>query len=166
MKWVYTVLSKKGVPSVVIERIARLYTENITVVVVNNVQGRAFPNLRGSLRQGDVSSMFWFSVGIDPLLLYLDRRLTGILLSSLPVSGPQEEHLHQYQPQLPPLEERYKLIAYADDVKPAIASMNEFSIIDWGCTLLEKASGVKLHRDPSVGKVKFLPLGRWKGLLT
>ena len=24
---------------------------------------------------------------------------------------------------------------------------------------------VKLHRDPSVGKVKFLPLGRWRGTL-
>ena len=29
-----------------------------------------------------------------------------------------------------------------------------------------QASGVKLHRDPSAGKVKFLALGRWKGTLT
>ena len=32
--------------------------------------------------------------------------------------------------------------------------------------MLEKASGVKLHRDPSTEKVKFLPLGRWRGVLT
>ena len=44
--------------------------------------------------------------------------------------------------------------------------MNEFHIVDRGCSLLEKASGVKLHRDPSAGKVKFLPLGRWRGTLT
>ena len=69
------------------------------------------------------------------------------------------------QPLLPPLEERYKLIAYADDVKPSISSMNEFMIVDQECSILERASGVKLHRDPSAGKVKFLPLGRWKGTL-
>ena len=38
--------------------------------------------------------------------------------------------------------------------------------MDNACSLLEKASGVKLHRDPSTEKVKFLPLGRWCGTLT
>ena len=44
--------------------------------------------------------------------------------------------------------------------------MNEFSVVDAGSSLFESASGCKLHRDPSSGKVKFLPLGRWKGTLT
>ena len=44
--------------------------------------------------------------------------------------------------------------------------MNEFSIVDKGSALFEAASGCVLHRDPSSGKVKFLPLGRWKGTLT
>ena len=30
---------------------------------------------------------------------------------------------------------------------------------------MERASGVKLHRDPDSGKVKFLALSRWKGTL-
>ena len=61
---------------------------------------------------------------------------------------------------LQPLEERYKLYAYADDLKCSISSMTEFrSVID-SCALLEKASGVKLHRDVTSGKVRFLPLGR------
>ena len=38
--------------------------------------------------------------------------------------------------------------------------------MDNACSILEKASGVKLHRNPAAGKVKFLPLGRWKGTLT
>ena len=38
--------------------------------------------------------------------------------------------------------------------------------MDRACSMLERASGVKLHRDPSVGKVKFLALGRWRGTLT
>ena len=58
------------------------------------------------------------------------------------------------------------MIAYADDVKPSITSMQEFFLVDQACSMLERASGVKLHRDPSVGKVKFLALGRWKGTLT
>ena len=62
--------------------------------------------------------------------------------------------------------EVYKLIAYVDDVKPSITSMHEFNIVDQGSALFEAASGCKLHRDPNSGKVKFLPLGRWKGTLS
>ena len=51
-------------------------------------------------------------------------------------------------------------------MKPSITSMQEFFLVDQACSMLERASGVKLHRDPSVGKVKFLALGRWKGTLT
>ena len=64
------------------------------------------------------------------------------------------------------MKEEYKVQAYADDVKPAISTMEKFDIVDKACTLLEKASVVKLHRDPATEKVKFLPLGRWQGTLT
>ena len=59
----------------------------------------------------------------------------------------------------------YKLTAYVDDVNPSVTSMQEFKLIDKGSALFEAASGCMLHRDPSSGKVKFLPLGRWKGTL-
>ena len=67
---------------------------------------------------------------------------------------------------MPPMQQLYKLVAYADDVKPSITSMQEFFLVDQACSLIERASGVKLHRDPAAGKVKFLPLGRWKGTLS
>ena len=38
--------------------------------------------------------------------------------------------------------------------------------MDQACSMLERVSGVKLHRDLSAGKVKFLALGRWRGTLT
>ena len=117
----------------------------------------------GSLRQGDVPTMYWFGVGIDPLLIYLERRLSGIPITSLPVAGPMPEDAPVQS--LPPLQQHYKVVAYADDVKPSITSMQEFYLVDHACSLLERASGVKLHRDPSAGKVKFLPLGRWRGTL-
>ena len=63
---------------------------------------KAVKNIRLSLRQGDIPSMFFFAFGIDPLITYLHRRLSGILITSVPVFGPmlQEEHGHA----LPPLE--------------------------------------------------------------
>ena len=159
MAWVYMVLARKGVCEEVINRIRRLYDDSTTIVVVNNLLGQSFKNKREALRQGDVPSMYWFAIGIDPLLVYLEKRLTGIPIVSLPMCGPVEEG--SPQPALPPLQQRYKVVAYADDVKPSITSMEEFHLVDKACSILEKASGVKLHRDPSAGKVKFLALGGW-----
>ena len=59
----------------------------------------------------------------------------------------------------------YKVVAYADDMKPSITTMDEFYLVDRACALLERASGVKLHRDPAAGKAKFHALGRWHGVL-
>ena len=39
-------------------------------------------------------------------------------------------------------------------------------MVDNGSALYEAASGCHLHRDPASGKVKFLPLGMWRGSLT
>ena len=164
MAWVYLVLARKGVSQEVISRIARIYSNSSTIVVVNNVLGKTFSNIRGSLRQGDVPSMFWFAIGIDPLLVYLEKRLAGIPITSLPVSGPCLENSACQV--LPPQQQLYKVVAYADDVKPSITSMQEFFLVDQACSLIERASGVKLHRDPAAGKVKFLALGRWMGTLT
>ena len=63
-------------------------------------------NIKMSLHQGDLLSMHLLSFGIDPVLTYLEKRLQGILISSLPLLGP-------VSPGLPPLgmlEERYKVI--------------------------------------------------------
>ena len=105
--------------------------------------------------------MHLFAFGIDPLLTYLDKRLQGILVASLPVEGPVLPNT----PPLPPQEERYKVIGYADDVKPAVTKVEEFILIDNAMALFERASGCKLHRDPESKKCKFLPLAKWKGTL-
>ena len=59
----------------------------------------------------------------------------------------------------PTTTEKYKVMAYVDDVKPGITSLEEFSLIDRGSALFEAASGCILHRDPKYGKVKFLAIG-------
>ena len=108
--------------------------------------------------------MYWFGLEIYPLLTYMDRRLTGIPITSLPMAGPSTEDAPNSV--LPPAQQHYRVIAYADDVKPSITCMQEFYLVDRACSLLERVSGVKLHRDPAAGKVKFLALGRWRGTLT
>ena len=43
--------------------------------------------------------------------------------------------------------------------------MAEFLVVDKAMELFEKASGCRLHRDPSTKKCKFLPLAKWRGTL-
>ena len=162
LSWVWQVLIKLGVDQHVVNKLNNLYEDSITITVVNNKLGRVFHDRRGSLRQGGCASMEWFGFGIDPLLRYLERRLKGIVITSQPLLGPS---LPGEPVPLPPLEDRFKLMAYCDDVKPSVTSMSEFSTIDKACSLFENSSGCKLHRDPASGKCKFLPLSRWKGTL-
>ena len=88
--------------------------------MINNTQGKKLINKRLSLRQGDRPSGIWFCYGIDPLLTYLEKRLAGILVHSLPVAGPV---LDGQLGLLPPMEQRYKVQGYLDDCKPAITSI-------------------------------------------
>ena len=159
MTWVFMVLKKKGVCELAIERLKNLFEDNLSVIVVNNIEGKCIPNRRLSLRQGDVPSIFFFAYGIDPLITYLEQRLTGILICSMPVLGPTVESA--LSASLPALEERYRVISYANYLKPAVVSMEEFSLVNNASAMFEAASGCRLHCDPASKKCKFLPLGQW-----
>ena len=161
LAWVFMVLDKKGLDRRVIQRLQNLYKDNFSIVVVNNIPGKSVENIRMSLRQGDLPSMHLFSFGIDPVLTYLEKRLRGILITSLPILGPVPAGC----PPLAPLEERFKVIGYADDIKPAITCMEEFMVVDRAMHFFERSSGCRLHRDPATKKCKFLPLARWRGTL-
>ena len=163
LSWVWMVLERKGVSQITIGRLKNLYANGITIPVINSSPRKAIYDIRGALRQGGVGSMEWFAIGIDPLLIFLDRNLIGIPVFSLPVLGPSA---FGEQSPLPPLQEVFKLVAYCDDVKPAISNLNEFLIADKGASLFEHAAGTRLHRDPQSNKCKFLPLGRWRHELT
>ena len=159
--WVFAVLRAKGVSETVISRVANMYANTITIPVVNNVTGQPLKNVRGSLRQGCPGSMGWFAIAIDPLLILLERQLSGIPICSLPTFGPPAQDGTAAQH----IEERYKVYGLADDVKPGVSSLAEFALVDMAAELFEKSSGNKLHRDPLTGKCKVLPLGKWKNTL-
>ena len=142
MDWVEMVLVKKGLHSKAVARIRRLYTDGVTIPVINSQQGQPIKNSRRTLRQGDCPSSVWFAYGIDPLLEYLDKRLKGINIFSTPVQGPALIN----QPRLlPPLDLKYVIVGYCDDVKPAITSMEEFLTVDRAARLFEELSGCKLQ---------------------
>ena len=71
MDGVFMVLEKKGLAMEVIKRLKNMYSDSLTIVMVNNIPGKTVVNTRQSLRQGDLPSMHFFSFGIYPLLLYL-----------------------------------------------------------------------------------------------
>ena len=150
LTWVFQVLLAKGLDKQVVNRLYNLYSNHLTVVVINGVQGRCFPNTRWSIRQGDRPSSIFFTYGLDPLLIWLEKRLTGIPIYTMDMFN------------APTTTETFKVEAYVDDVKPAITSLAEFELVDKGSAIFEAASGCVLHRDPSKGKVKFLPIGGWR----
>ena len=185
MAWTYLVLLQKNCSPLVVNRLKRIYDSNFSIVVVNSVLGKKVQNKRGSLKQGEIPSMYYFPVGLDPVLYYLERRLQSILVYKQSVAGPVHglgrgrgppvpapdlataapDQTPGRQEQPAPAEEVYKLCAYADDLKCSISCMNEFSIVIHACTLLERAGCVKLHPSIHRDKVTFLALGRWKGTL-
>ena len=129
------VLLVKGLAEEAINHLINLYSDNITIVVVNNILGRKFVNLRWSVRQGDRPSSIIFCYGIDPHLDWLYRRLRGIPIYRMPAAGPVLEK----EPFPIHCTEVFKLIGYIDDVKPSINSMAEFTLVDQGSALFESA---------------------------
>jgi hypothetical protein len=150
---VLDVLKAKGLSEDTIKHLINLYSNNITIVVVNNILGRRFENKRWSIRQGDKPSSVLFCYGIDPHLEWLNRRLQCIPISSMLAAG----QVLDKEPFPLSITETYTVIGYIDDIKPAITAMTEFSLVDHGSSLFELASGCILH--PMSGKLKFLLLG-------
>jgi hypothetical protein len=63
---------------------------------------------------------------------------------------------------LPPLETKYIIPSYCDDLKPAITSIYEFNLVERVMTIFERSSGCKMHRTAESQKCKFLALGKWR----
>ena len=159
MTWICMVLLAKGLSHQNVERFRKMYKTAVIRVVVNNEVGREI-KIRRCVRQGAPPSMLLFLYNIDPVIVFLEKRLTGILLYNYPVAGPTLPD----QVALPALEDRYTIKGYADDLKPVIKSMAEFVMIDEVVGVFESASGCAIHRDPTQDKCKVLLLGGWKRL--
>ena len=150
------ILQKKGLSDSVIDRIRRLYSGGITIPVVNSILGTKIENTRHTLCQGDCPSSIWLCYGIDPFLVWLGRRLQGISIHSSKVFAPLPQDARS---PMPNFSFNYKVVGFCDDVKPAIATMDEFRIADLGAKMFEMSSVCRLHRDPKSNKCKLFLLG-------
>ena len=65
--WCFRVLIRKGLDPQVVDWYLNLYTDNLLIVVVNNIQCRSIANNRMSVRKGDEFLMELFSLGMDPI---------------------------------------------------------------------------------------------------
>ena len=101
-------LEKMGMDPGVIKRYKNLYTDNITIVGVNDKVVKTIPNILMSLRQGDRPSMFFFAYAIDHLIMFLEKSLSGINMIFLPVLGLVVE----YTPYLKPIEETHTFLGF------------------------------------------------------
>ena len=73
LHWVFKVLKAKGLDQRVLDRLTNIYSNNLTIVVVNNILGKVVPNNYWSIRQGDRPSSALFCYGIDPHLIWLEN---------------------------------------------------------------------------------------------
>ena len=88
--------------------------------------------------------MDWFSTGIDPLINFLKKRLTGIPILSHPDAGPSEEP--DPNP-LPPLEEKFILMAFWDDLKQALTPDEELEQVYLKKLLVHFYTGIQKLRS-------------------
>ena len=159
MLWIAMVLRAKGLCQVNTDRFLNMYRDAAIRVVVNNEVGKEI-KVKRCVRQGAPPSMLLFLYNVDPVIIYLEKRLKGILLCKGPVHVPRLPD----QPPLPDKSDKYTIKGYADDLKPAITSMAEFVMVDNIVAEFEAASGCAIHRDPTMDKCKVLLLGGWARL--
>ena len=157
VSWSWKVYRKKNASEKFTNFLENLYSNNFTHTLINDVIQPKIENKRLALAQGDGLSCFTFNFAIDALVTYIEKRLEGIKIFSIPTQGPS----HPKWGKPPEIELRYKVCGFLDDLKPGIVKREEFFMVDNAIRLFEGASGCKLHRDPASQKCKALFLGKW-----
>ena len=90
-----------------------------------------------SIRQGDPLAMILYILYAEPLLVYIERRITGLSI----------ENFSQ------------KLEAYCDDMNIITTKMSDLIVVDEAVEMFEEVSGAILSRNL---KCKIMGFGSWK----
>ena len=91
-----------------------------------------------SIRQGDPLAMLLYIIYIEPLLLYLERKLVGLRLAGIPQC----------------------IEGYCDDINVLTNQASDFTVLDCAVRKFELVSGAILSRNK---KCKVMGFGSWKG---
>ena len=97
-----------------------------------------------SIRQGDPLAMLLYIIYVEPLLVYIEKRISGRALQVLLPQG--------VQPQ------RGATESYCDDINIITTNEQDLYIVDEGVRKFEVVSGAILSRNH---KFKILGVGRW-----
>ena len=97
-----------------------------------------------SIRQGDPLAMILYIIYVEPLLVYIEKRIVGL---SLPYTLSSQQIYKQ------------GVEGYCDDLNVMTRSDNDFHIIDEGIIKFERVSGSILSRNQ---KCKVIGFGQWK----
>lgn len=128
-----TVMRKMGFSPTFINWIKNLHTDTNTCFILDNLTRKIF--FSDNLRQGDPLASPLFLISIEPLLLVLNKRLTGLSIAGL----------------------RQKKLAYMDDVHGVFSSLDDLKIMNQTFNEFEMLSGMVLNKK----KTKIIGLGGW-----
>jgi len=123
-RYLFEVLERFGLGSTFISYIKILYNNIYSVLKINN-ELVAPLSINKGIRQGCPLSGLLYALSIEPLLVSLRCRLTGVSLSQL--------------------ERPIKVLAYADDVCVFVQDINDVNIVRYCLSLFEKASSAKVN---------------------
>lgn len=159
LSWTWKVLQKKKCSPTFLQILKRIYetSPSYVISIINNERQQRIMNRRKNIKQGDRTSTILYNYSVDPLLIYLHKRLQGIMYHKLHTAGPRHPKLGPAAP----VEARLRVLGFVDDVKCALVSAQEFVMLDAAVRHFELASGSMLHRDPTTKKCQLLTLGKW-----
>uniref|UniRef100_A0A8C4WRH2 Reverse transcriptase domain-containing protein n=1 Tax=Eptatretus burgeri TaxID=7764 RepID=A0A8C4WRH2_EPTBU len=123
-RYLFEVLERFGLGSTFISSIKILYNNIYSVLKINN-ELVAPLSINKGIRQGCPLSGLLYALSIEPLLVSVHCRLTGVSLSQL--------------------ERPIKVLAYADDVCVFVQDINDVNIVRYCLSLFEKASSAKVN---------------------
>ena len=135
LKFLFVVMKKMGFGDKFITWIDMLHADAKTCFLLANLTDPIL--LSFSIRQGDPLAMLLYIIYIEPLLVYIGKRVSGLQVLH-PLQGGTE--------------------AYCDDINVITASDDDLIIVGEGVQKFEAVSGAILSRNQ---KCKILGIGKW-----
>ena len=129
------VMKKMGFGPLFCGWIAMLHENAQTKFLLQEITGAI--EICFSIRQGDPIAMILYILYIEPLLVFIEKRITGLRIQNI----------------------EQKVEAYCDDVNIMTTNVDDLRIVDSAVTSFEQISGAILSRN---FKCKVLGLGLWK----
>ena len=139
LRWFHLVMKKFNIPSEFINWFWMMYANLGIMIVINNCKSKILKIERGFM-EGHPPSMAAFVVSMIPLMIGLERVLSGIKVDKV----------------------KHKIKAFADDLKIFLLSTEEINPSYKVIEDFEKVSGFLMHRDPNRKKCQALPFGKHK----